>query len=144
VYKLRGIAASGDTERILSEEEIFEWNKTHATARNLSDYFNGYILSRYAREYDKGKLIREFGYAIFKKESDTGIRLFPELQGSGPIEETHWTGYKREGNKVYHYAGPYSYPYTRTTTTVAVDLLKASRESWFETEDYQLKIKVKK
>ncbi len=130
VYKLRGIVVSGDTERILSEEEIFEFNKTYATGPNLSDYFNGHILSRYAREYDKGKLIRQFGYAIFKKENDTGIRLFPELEGYGPTEKTRWIGYKRDGNKVYHYSGAYSYPYNGLTKTMAVNLLKAPRRSW--------------
>lgn len=120
----------------MSEEQLFEFNKRYATARNLSDYFNIYILSRFAREYDNGKLTRMLGYAIFKKDSDTGIRLFPELVGSGPMEQTHWVGYKREGDKVYQYSGPYSYPGYRTTITVAVDLLKVSGNSWCQTEDY--------
>lgn len=144
VYKFRGVSVSGDTEHILSEEEIFEFNKTHATARNLSDYFNGYILSRFAREYDNGKLVHQLGYAIFKKDSDTGMRLFPELEGSGPMEQTHWAGYKREGGKVYRYPGPFSYPENRTTITVAVDLLKASGNSWLESGDYLFKTNGKK
>jgi len=99
IYKLRGIVVTGGAERTLSEEEIFEFNKIHATARYLSDYFNGHILSLHAREYEKGKLIRQFGYAIFKKDKDTGYRLFPEYEHFD--SETHWRGYKRVNNRVY-------------------------------------------